>query len=196
MPNHCKNKLSIHGGNAGDILKSLLDTKISGKPLVFDFNKIVPMPGIYEGFVGSVRYFGDLDKVTEEEKAKFDERDLKAFNLMVQLKNMNMPVDPTEWARERWGTKWNAYDAEDLSVHETSAYVRFETAWSPPLPVMLALSEKYPHIAIFIEYADEGGYFVGRHKFHGGKIELEEAFEWTSEAGIKIRTELGYGYCE
>lgn len=70
------------------------------------------------------------------------------------------------WAREKWGTKWNAYDADRRS----ESVVRFDTAWSTPLPVIVALSQKFPADEIRIRWADEDfGNNVGDYTLKNGE---------------------------
>lgn len=43
------------------------------------------------------------------------------------------------WAREHWGTKWNAYGHKPVERTATTLTLRFETAWCPPYPWLAAL---------------------------------------------------------
>lgn len=56
-----------------------------------------------------------------------------------------------EWCIENWGTKWNAYKI--LRVSET--VVKFQTAWSAPLPLLDKLCKKFPDSQIKLRWADE-----------------------------------------
>ena len=47
-----------------------------------------------------------------------------------------------DWNRANWGTKWNAYDS---SAEEETRIIRFDTAWSPPYPILTALSRHVPN---------------------------------------------------
>lgn len=65
-----------------------------------------------------------------------------------------------------WGTKWDVavYDSEKHSdthlVHEeeTKLHYYFQTAWSPPLPVIEALSLQHPELEITLRYEEEQGW--------------------------------------
>lgn len=54
------------------------------------------------------------------------------------------------WNIQNWGTKWNGYDTE-----VSDGRLKFDTAWSHPLPVMAALAVKYPDVSFEVKYADE-----------------------------------------
>lgn len=50
-----------------------------------------------------------------------------------------------DWARENWGTKWNAYGHDEggkyqsIACTDDTVTVTFQTAWSPPYPWIAAL---------------------------------------------------------
>jgi hypothetical protein len=71
------------------------------------------------------------------------------------------------WNNENWDTKWDAKVDEnttaDLDQYETedgqyNVTYRFDTAWSPPMPVYRALAEKYPHLDFDIRWEEEQGF--------------------------------------
>jgi hypothetical protein len=72
-----------------------------------------------------------------------------------------------DWAPEKWGTKWNAYDIE-----QRESGIKFETAWSYPRPVIQTLVARFPNERIEHLWADEdigsncGGitYYRGKEK--------------------------------
>lgn len=82
-----------------------------------------------------------------------------------------------DFARERWGTKWNACES---SVDVVAGTASFETAWSCPMPVYLGLSKKFPADRIDVKYADEDiGSNCGMFALLGGEvIEINEAPMW------------------
>ena len=75
------------------------------------------------------------------------------------------------WRIRAWGTKWNAYDIE-FGQNEVS----FDTAWSPPVPVIEALAAKYPAVNIDHLWAEEFvGSFAGQADYRNGQcIAFEE----------------------
>jgi len=56
-----------------------------------------------------------------------------------------------DWSNANWGTKWNAYEVS--RIDDTT--IRFQTAWSAPLPWLKKLVEKFPNEEITIRWADE-----------------------------------------
>lgn len=71
-----------------------------------------------------------------------------------------------DWCIAKWGTKWNAYDAEDRGD-----CVRFATAWSPPTPFIKALAKRFQDERIEFSWADEdSGYNVGSFSVINGVV--------------------------
>ena len=69
-----------------------------------------------------------------------------------------------EWRNEKWGTKWNACGAvllKDVTAREDGLYelgYEFQTAWSLPAPIYIALTELYTDLAFIVEYENEDFY--------------------------------------
>lgn len=95
----------------------------------FDFETLVPSP--------PNMYHGDL--------SASDDEDFK--------------VNWSNWNRENWGTKWNAYQGKH-GVDKDVAFIEFQTAWAPPWPVMAAFCNLF-QIPFEHRYFDEGENFWG-----------------------------------
>lgn len=58
------------------------------------------------------------------------------------------------WAREHWGTKWNAFETDlavDVAGPDSSIIGTFMTAWTPPEPVMKELSRRFPDLEVVLQ---------------------------------------------
>lgn len=72
------------------------------------------------------------------------------------------------WRLENWGTKWEGYEYEDIE-----GGLMFETAWSHPLPILRALSQRYPAILFHVAYADEDiGYNLNKYTIQDGQVHV------------------------
>lgn len=47
------------------------------------------------------------------------------------------------WARENWGTKWNAYQSRPINRSGDTLTIVFDTAWSPPYPWLAAVFNNF-----------------------------------------------------
>jgi len=93
------------------------------------------------------------------------------------------------WCKAHWGSKWNAEDSV-IFARLDSLVVRFTAANAFPKKVILALSKKWPGIAVQVQYADEharwGKEFVlknGREvqKFPGTPAAILQAIRHTND---------------
>lgn len=80
-------------------------------------------------------------------------------------------IHEMEFARNKWGTKWNAYDS-DRTDEKT---IRFETAWACPKEVLVELSKKFPSELLSVKFADEDiGYNCGQFELKNGSTLSED----------------------
>jgi len=96
-----------------------------------------------------------------------------------------------DWAVENWGTKWGFYSG--IVTSDNSVY--FQTAWATPYKAIQKLSEKFPRVAIKVQYADEEfGYNVGEYTLlSGDEIEINIPDGGSFEA-IKMAMEIKEEY--
>lgn len=225
MPNHTANLLEIHGDKE-TIQRLIAEVSDNGKG--FDFNKIVPMPESLQITAGSSTDYGIAVLKWQKNKDPSDLKDILAYpwvkseginnyddlaKFLVNKGSANLVEgqkaldniknygckDWYSWACSNWGTKWNSYDNGEWNIGVNDASIYFETAWSPPMPVIHALSVKYPTLKFKISYADEGGGFLGYTTFKNGKSK-EKEFKWyengtcqLTNSGRKLLNKLGRG---
>lgn len=203
MPNYVRTRLSFEGKE--ERIKQLFnlvrtETVNEDDTILFDFNKIIPMPSaldipscstgdqaaeylLYQcGYRTSKdRRIAQMEMLKEKSPEEFE----KALKIGRQyLRNVADYGYTTwhEWRIQNWGTKW---PAGKIVVNENS--VEFDTAWSFPTPIVLRLSELFPDINISYLYADEDcGYNTGSGKFVAGKCETEEYPQGGSREAYEI----------
>ncbi len=178
MPNHVTNKVRA----PSHVLKTLINE--SGK---IDFNAILPFRGQFA--------WNGIDCAAEEAAAVITAQPLDDHPLIASLQQSNRSrvdalklsdegfeqfvqmlrnkrscghFNTLDFARDMWGTKWNAYDQViDLDAGELS----FDTAWSCPIPVLTELSKLHPGEEITVRYADEDtGSNCGTVKLKDGEV--------------------------
>lgn len=62
------------------------------------------------------------------------------------------------WNNTNWGTKWDACEVEVVDNIPGNFVVRFETAWSPPYPVIADLAAQHPGVSVWLEWEEEQGF--------------------------------------
>lgn len=64
------------------------------------------------------------------------------------------------WSWDHWGTKWNACRAEltePYSIDHGYTVIRFDTAWTPPLPVFHRMFAMFPQLSFSCSWENEDG---------------------------------------
>lgn len=218
MPNHISNILTIEGEASlvAQIKSDIISVDAEGDIRHIDFDKIIPRPDSLDITSGSatdngiaiLKYReGDATKINEimgyQWATEFATPDDLIENLIssgrANLEEAQRALDNERlyghrdwysWSNANWGTKWNAYD----SIQREDGSIYFQTAWSTPYPVMLALSAKYPEAIIKVRFADEDfGHNVGEYILQNGDVVEENVPEGGSEEAYEMAAEItGY----
>jgi len=218
MPNHISNILTIEGEASlvAQIKSDIISVDAEGDIRHIDFDKIIPRPDSLDITSGSatdngiaiLKYrAGDATKINEimgyQWATEFATPDDLIENLIssgrANLEEAQRALDNERlyghrdwysWSIANWGTKWNAYDT--IQREDDSIY--FQTAWSTPYPVMLALSAKYPEAIIKVRFADEDfGHNVGEYILQNGDVVDENIPDGGSEEAYEMAAEItGY----
>jgi len=160
VPNYCDNDLTICGPKAR-VTECLALIGADRTPPRFDFNMVIPYP---EEFRFKDEEHKTLGYEGFREKYGYDAKD--GFN-----------SGGYEWCVDNWGTKWNAGKVIRLDLPSGQITLTFDTAWSPPTPVVKKLSELFPDLYLRLDY------FECLMRFSGGLeiIPTEETREWFSD---------------
>lgn len=157
MPNHVTNRITM-----SNIINLPLFGEEEGNK-TFDFNKIIPMPesldmesGSLENYaidvaLGKYKYAeSKAEQIAANHNLTLD--DLKSLGIRYLSNLVNYGATTwLEWRREKWGTKWNAYDNSIVDDNT----IQFDTAWCFPEPVIKKLSGIYPELEVRIQWSDE-----------------------------------------
>jgi hypothetical protein len=218
MPNHITNILRIEASEelTAQIKSEIRSVDEDGETRHIDFNKILPMPESLNITSGSTTSNG----IAILQYRAGDDTAIRGIMGYAWGKEFDTPEDIIEhmivkgsanleeaqkaldnerlygcrdwygWSTSNWGTKWNAYSTNDTDVDEIS----FETAWSNPYPVMVALSVKYPEAIINVRFADEDfGHNVGEYSLENGEVIYEDIPEGGSEEALELAADItGY----
>jgi hypothetical protein len=99
-------------------------------------------------------------------------------------------ADWYSWSLEKWGTKWNAYQIEARG----DGAIRFQTAWSAPLPVIYSLSLQNRADRIRLRWADENtGWNAGDVTLLDGQIVEGGRAEDDSRDAYALALDLCFG---
>jgi hypothetical protein len=187
MPNHVTNRVEA----PPTVLASMINPE--GR---IDFNMLLPFSGEWRwnGILGDAETAAEvataaplhdhplvaaLQESTHSsiDVTKLSEESFEQFVQMLRNKRACGFLHCMDFARTVWGTKWNAYDQV---VEPQEGWLKFDTAWSCPIPVLEALSKLHPEAEIRVQFADEDiGSNCGMLIIKGGQVAArDEAGRW------------------
>lgn len=180
MPNWCENRLTISGVKQG--LEIFREYAQRDEELLC-FDVFVPYPEEFKNKDRIAKAFGAMrDAITDAmvAGAVSDEGILMILQKAVGLSQGLYVQDGFNsggytWCCNHWGTKWGCCYGELHMSGDDLVYV-FDTAWSPPLPVVVAMGKMFPALRLELEYAEPGMAFRGNLIMEDGEV-MEEICE-------------------
>lgn len=167
MPNWCENDLKISGP------KEKIEECLEFIGEEFDFTKLIPYA---EPYVSMDADFPEYSSDDFEEK-------LEAYKAKWNSEKDGFNSGGYEWCVANYGTKWSrGYNVVHYTHPLRGQCVSFETAWTPPTPVIKALAIKFPELTFTHEYFECGCGFCGGITFQN-KEDFYEDEIW--EPGIE-----------
>lgn len=111
-------------------------------------------------------------EVTKSEATHHEKKTKFSFNNVIP-----MPTELYEnegwysWRNANWGTKWNAnVEYETTSNWENGEVViEFNTAWSPPDPIIKTLVKEFPKLYFHHRYYEESNAYWGSFSYDKGE---------------------------
>ena len=183
MPNWCENDIVITGPEAD--LEAMLklfggDAIDASRPAVLDFDKIVPYP----------QRFKDLDEHASAEQERID--NLPGAERDGHLAACGRPKNGflqggNRWCVENWGTKLPARGTSAVSRSPGRMEATFYTAWSPPIPAIMAASRRFPTLLFDITFYERGNKFEGHALVENGEKRMESSGYYGGSRGGCIR---------
>ena len=188
MPNWCENTLEIYSDDT-EKMKEFYDF-FGGRDKLQDnfcFNNIITLPQELDGTRSPSNIVSqkDYDRYTQLEKKHNikdsqdvvrlvedgtiteEERDLLwkegITQEMSDMRKSEYGYDNWyDWQVNNWGTKWDIKgDVEINDIDDETCSLVFQTAWSPPEPIVVKLQEMFPDITFYGGYIGEGWEFAG-----------------------------------
>ena len=188
MPNYCYNELYITG-KADDVQAWIDWNETRQRQRVTEKEQLINQYGEPETWYSTLP-FEVYDKLRVPREEIID------FNDYVPYPN-ELPYNKGgyEWCIKNWGTKWNAieprltedekyykYTEEDIGEpidewQTRKVIIDFTTAWSPPTPVVIAMSRQFPKLVFELRFEEQGMQFQGVFVAEAGEIKADA--EWT-----------------
>lgn len=220
MPNHVKNIIKIKNRD-GKTLEEIRATFINSDNKV-DFNVIREMPECLKGFnpyskiIGAAKQILGIDvsdnpmiSALEHHnrnrdylsylgmgETPFSDDEKKAVHAALENHRICGYTYWYDWSIKNLGTKWNAYGQPEEGFSSDATEFQFETAWSHPMELITAMSEKLPGVVFSVKYADEDiGSNCGEYEIEGGKVIFSDiAGNWNEMSGADRRKWIAFAF--
>ena len=135
MPNWCHNRVTFYSENTEEIAK-IKEIFESEAP----FNTLIPSP------VWSETPNEDGELPVKEEHKDADGKVL--FTTHKFPKSGKKDERWYDWQIQNWGTKWDVSDVDIEPEDDYGLEITFETAWSPPESICVAIREQFPDTTV------------------------------------------------
>lgn len=171
MPNHVDMDLKVTGNV--ESLRAFLDFAQEEDNLL-SANKFIPYPEEYK------KADEETKKIRKECQANGD------WSKYTGVKD-GFNSGGYEWCCKNWGTKWGIYSTELLTCKlegkKGNLMYNCQSAWSPPLPVITAMSQKFPALKFTLKYYERGCAFKGVFVVAGGETLKESTSSYSGSRG-------------
>lgn len=162
MPNWCQNDLTITGDKVKEVLAFIAAPGDGDEDQrVFDFDKVIPYPDKLKALDQKAADYSREISTAETDKQRAEIRLKYGMELGQVFFKDGYNSGGYEWCVEFWGTKWNASSVQILEQTDDMVKLTFDTAWSPPIPVISKLGEKFPSCYFMLEFFECGMGFQG-----------------------------------
>jgi hypothetical protein len=142
---------------------------------ILDFNSFVPYPEEWrEGDKIHDAWWEKYNSLPNEEKASF-----ALFTSEPKNYYNDMGYD---WCYSKWGSKWNSLESRVDHNNRRTLY-GFDTAWSPPKPVILKMSEMFSDLNFKLKFWECGAGFKGIYECENGVVILSKDSNYRGNRG-------------
>lgn len=156
MPNYCSCDLYIHGDEK-TVAALLAHIGADQEVPDFNFGSVIPYPDNFKKMDADAAPFSYGKNRLKENGELVAARAAYVEKYGTDRDGYNS--GGYEWCIASWGTKWSASNVRRRDLG--GACLTFDTAWSPPAPVILALHKIFPETTLRLEYFERGMGFAG-----------------------------------
>lgn len=192
MPNWCENELKVRG-HPDEIHRfkgAMQGTDWQGKHTVLSEDALIPYPDKYRQADETASAWNE--RVSKALTGLEGEQRQQAYEKFVE-EHGQQPADGYnaggyEWCIQNWGTKWGFVEpilADEFNNGNDTAellYV-FDSAWSPPEPLVRKMGELFPGLVFELRYFEGGVGFNGMLCIERGKEVFDECGAYFGDRG-------------
>lgn len=192
MPNWAHSRIEIEGAKEvlDEIIKTIEVLDDDGKFADHDLSRVKPMPEVVKNTESPaatspepnenwVRMLAN-GEMTQEWFDELCENNRKRYEGNQKALAETGYTDWYNWAVANWGTKW-APEVADLIRNDGNIVIHTNSAWSPPIGILKALTEAFD-VTVTCSYEEEGMGFVGACVLRKGEFLFDECYDFEPES--------------
>jgi hypothetical protein len=184
VANWCANRLIARGDPAGlaSLRAAVRGVDEDGRKLALDFDRVAPTPREVNDSPPPVsaqagELLDDYFATTADEQPHFARQNPVVIQMVTGLMTGKSRDEVCRWNAQtwrevHWGTKWTP-SSDGISIVEDEAdhwVVDFDTAWSPPIPVVRTLAERFPGLELVLMYSEPDSDLAGYIRCVDGRL--------------------------
>lgn len=188
LPNWCENDLTVSGPREKlDEFKRV----VSDGDEVLVAEKIIPYPKVL-AFLDKLnpleaqikrREGGEEPKIPDELKEEYSSLMLQGALEGYDIRKDGFNQGGYEWCVNNWGTKWGFCHSRIVWEDNGSTFYQFDTAWSPPTPLIVKMGQMFPELTFELRYYECGAGFQGCLRIEGGEVVEDWCGDYKGDRG-------------
>ena len=183
MPNHVENDLVITGPNEDllafkEFARGPAGSNSTSREAILSAHKFIPMPDDFwlNDFVCPECAYREAKKDDDDWGRRCPACD-KSF-----LKD-GFNRGGYQWCVAHWGTKWGLYSVEVKTEESERISYSFDTAWSPPEPVVKAMVQRFPSLTFDLSYFEGLMEYQGHLQVRGEEVLTDWSGDYDGDRG-------------
>lgn len=184
MPNWCECELTVSGPK--ERLEEFQE-KVAGEEGALDANKIIPYPGVLVFLDKRNSFEARPPELSAEVKAEEAQLMLEGALEGYDMHRDGFNQGGYDWCIANWGTKWGFCEINGPILEErprvSKLHYSFETAWSPPEPLIKKMGEMFPDLSFKLKYWEGGAGYRGELHIHKGEVVTDGNSDYRGNRG-------------
>ena len=192
MPNWCENELKVcgHPDEIHRFKEAMQGVDWHGKKTILNEDALIPYPEEYQkadedASAWNERLYKTLDGLKDKERQQAYEEFVKEHG---ECPTDGFNSGGYEWCIEKWGTKSGFVEPKLVDEFDTRDGIiellyLFDSAWSPPEPLIRKMGEMFSKLDFELRYFEGGVGFNGMLRIDKGKVVFNQCGDYFGNRG-------------
>lgn len=187
MPNWCENDLYVYGEKSEleKFKEAVGGADRHGEEKLICEDKIIPYPEHFRLLdMANPLIIGKVEEEASDKRLQLTEEQEESLKQAgYDLTKDGFNQGGHEWCVENWGTKWGFAKVELEEERDDELKYTFDTAWSPPLPLVKKMGEMFPKLKLDLRYFEAGAGYNGLYSIENSQVVFDESGTYFGDRG-------------